>query len=105
MHAYVITARPGRLQRAMSGLRVCTARALAVAVMAVLGLLVLACRLPRPVINLIARGAAHLEVWVSLRLDLPPLGSLSGAALAREFTREFRNTWTTTHPKQERTPR
>lgn len=94
MHAYLITAKPSRWQRAAHGARVCAVRTAAVTGMTVLGLLVLACRLPRPVINLLAKGATHLELWVSLRLDLPPLGSLSGAALAREFGREFANAWT-----------
>lgn len=96
MHAYVITARPGRWQRAARRARVCTVRTAAVAGMTLLGLLVLAFRLPRPIINLLAKGATHLELWVSLRLDLPPLGSLSGAAVAREFAREFTNAWNKT---------
>lgn len=105
MHAYVITVQPPRWLRYARALRTCAARAAGLAGMTVLGLLVLACRLPRPVLNWIATGAAHLELWVSLRLNLPPLGSLSGAALAREFAREFRNTWTTTNTTREGTTR
>lgn len=93
MHAYVITAKPGRAARAARRIRVCTVRVLAVTGMTLLGLLVLACRLPRPIVNLIASGAVHLELWVAVRMGLPPLGALSGGALAREFSREFRTAW------------
>lgn len=104
MHAYLITAKRSRWQRAGRRARVCTVRAAGALLMLLLAPLVLACRLLRPVVNCLATGAALLELWLSIRLNLPALGSLSGAALAREFAREFRNAFnpTTTERKAQR---
>lgn len=91
MHAYLITAQPSRWRRATRRLRVCTVRLVGALAMLLLAPLVLVCRILRPVINWLATGAAWLELWLSIRLNLPAIGSLSGAALAREFVREFSN--------------
>ncbi|MFE9337741.1 hypothetical protein [Streptomyces sp. NPDC007063] len=93
MHAYLITAKPSRWLRAVRRVRACTARMAAGLLMVLVAVLVLVCRIPRPVINWIATGAANLELWLSIRLNLPPLGSLSGLALARAFLAEFRTAW------------
>lgn len=95
MHAYLITAKRSRTQRTLRRLRVCTVRLLGAALMLGLAPLVLACRILRPVINWIATLAASLELWLSIRLNLPAIGSLSGVALMREFVREFSNAFTT----------
>lgn len=105
MHAYLITAKRSRWQRAGRRARVCTVRFAGALLMLVLAPLVLACRLARPIVNWIATGAAHLELWLSIRLNLPALGSLSGVALMREFVREFNNAFnptTTNGRKSER---
>lgn len=101
MHAYLITAKRSRWQRAWRRVRVCTVRVAGALLMLLLAPLVLACRILRPVVNWLATGAALLELWLSLRLNLPAIGSLSGAALAREFAREFRNAFNPTTTRKE----
>lgn len=100
MHAYLITAKRSRWQRAARRVRVCTVRVAGALLMLALAPLVLTCRILRPVINWLATGAAWLELWLSIRLNLPAIGSLSGVALMREFVREFSNAFTTDNGKE-----
>lgn len=90
MHSYLITAKPGRILRALIVLRTWTVRLLAALVMAVLGLLVLAVRCTRPVVNYIAVRAVWLEAWASKVTGLPQVGAAVGEGLTDEFVREFR---------------
>lgn len=93
MHAYLITAKPGRLVRACTWLWTWTVRLLAFVVMVALGAAVFAVRCLRPVINYAATAAVHIEAWASARSGLPPVGAAVGAGLTAEFMREFRNGW------------
>lgn len=105
MHAYVITAKPGRWQRFVRAARTCTVRLLVGVGLAVLGLLVLAVRILRPLVNLLATLAVRVEVEISLRTGLPAVGATLGAGLTAAFTREFRTAWTTPTTEYERTTR
>lgn len=95
MHAYLITAKPGRIRRTLAWLQVWAVRLLALAAMVLLGTAVFAVRCARPVINYLARGAVDLEAWASARTGLPPVGAAVGASLTAEFMNEFRNGWDT----------
>lgn len=95
MHAYLITARPGRLARAAAWVRRWAVRLLALLVMAGLGAVVLPLRCARPVVTYVAERAAWLEIWASRVTGLPPVGAAVGAGLTAEFVREFRNGWDT----------
>ncbi|HCA85749.1 MAG TPA: hypothetical protein DEQ61_09775 [Streptomyces sp.] len=98
MHAYLITAKPGRWQRSARAVRVWTVRLLVAALLIALGAVVLALRCARPLIDLAATAAIRTELEVSIRTGLPGLGALAGARLAEAFAHEFRTAW-----KQERT--
>lgn len=89
MHAYLITAKPGRLARAARWVRVWTLRLLALLVMTVLGALVFTVRCARPVINYTATRAAWLELWAASHTGLGPFGAALGGGLTDEFIREF----------------
>lgn len=93
MHAHLITAKPGRWQRFVRAARTCTVRTLIGAGLAALGLLVLAVRILRPLIDLLATLAVQVELEVSRRTGLPAVGATIGAALTTAFVREFRNAW------------
>lgn len=90
MHAYVITAKPGPFRRLLGTSRTWTVRILAGLAMAVLGLLVLAIRCTRPVVNYLAVRAVWLEAWASKTTGLPMVGASVGEGLTDEFIREFR---------------
>lgn len=100
MHAYVITAKPTRWQRAVHTARVWAVRALAAVGLISLGAVVFALRCARPVISVIATGAAWLEFEVSRRTGLPPLGAMAGAKFAAAFAEEFRTSWAPPPPDQ-----
>lgn len=89
MHAYLITAKPGRLQRAAQVVGRCALRALALAVMVGLGAVVFAVRCARPVINYLATRAAWLELWAASVTGISPVGAAVGSGLTDEFVREF----------------
>ena len=89
MHAYLITAKPGRLHRAAVWAGRWALRALALTVMTVLGTLVFAVRCARPVINYAATRAAWLELWAASRTGIGPVGAAVGSGLTDEFVREF----------------
>ena len=89
MHAYLITAKPGRLVRAARWMGRWTVRLLALTVMAVLGAVVLAVRCARPVINYAATRAAWLELWAASVTGIGPVGAAVGSGLTDEFVREF----------------
>lgn len=93
MHAYLITAKPTRWQRAARAARVWTVRSLTAVLLLTLGLIVLVLRCARPVVNLLATYAVRVELEVSLRTGLPSVGATIGAHLTEEFVREFRNAW------------
>ncbi|MEU0393834.1 hypothetical protein ABZ208_13825 [Streptomyces sp. NPDC006208] len=93
MHAYVITAKPGRIRRLLAALRTWTVRFLAALVMAVLGVIVLAVRCTRPVVNYVAVRAVWLEAWASKVTGLPQVGAAVGEGLTDEFVREFRKSY------------
>ncbi|GAA2929682.1 hypothetical protein [Streptomyces enissocaesilis] len=90
MHPYLITGKPGRLSRSLTWLGTWTVRLLAALVMGVLGLLVLAVRCTRPVVNYVAVRAVWLEAWASKVTGLPQVGAAVGEGLTDEFVREFR---------------
>jgi hypothetical protein len=89
VHAYLITAKPGRLHRAAVWAGRWALRALAVTVMTVLGAVVFAVRCTRPVINYLATRAAWLELWAASVTGIGPLGAALGAGLTDEFGKEF----------------
>ncbi|MEU8623283.1 hypothetical protein [Streptomyces sp. NPDC048669] len=89
MHPYLITAKPGRVRRALTALRVRTVRTLAFTVMTVLGAAVLTVRCARPVINYLAIRAIFLELWAAQRLGRPPVSGFVGAGITDEFVNEF----------------
>lgn len=89
MHAYLITAKPGRLQRTARAVGRWALRALALLVMAGLGAIVLAVRCARPVINYAATRAAWLELWAASVTGIGPVGAAIGSGLTDEFIREF----------------
>ncbi|MEV5619420.1 hypothetical protein [Streptomyces bacillaris] len=89
MHPYLITAKPGWFRRTASWVRVWTLRLLALAVMVVLGVVVLAVRCARPIVNYLAARLIFLELWAAQRLGRPPVSSFVGAGITDEFVREF----------------
>lgn len=89
MHAYLITAKPGRLQRAVRWVGRWALRALALTVMVGLGAVVLTVRCARPVINYLATRAAWLELWAASVTGIGPVGAAVGSGLTDEFVREF----------------
>lgn len=95
MRPYLITAKPGRLNRAARWVGRWALRALALTVMAGLGALVFAVRCTRPIVNYLAERAAFTELWAARVTGLPPVGAAVGAGLTAEFVREFRNGWDT----------
>ncbi|GGM06105.1 hypothetical protein GCM10010099_22790 [Streptomyces cinereus] len=89
MHAYLITAKPGRLHRAAAWAGRWALRALALAVMCGLGAIVFAVRCTRPVVNYAATRAAWLELWAASVTGIGPVGAAVGSGLTDEFVREF----------------
>lgn len=89
MHAYLITAKPGRLSRAARWMGRWALRAIALTVMAALGAVVFAVRSARPVINYVATRAAWLELWAASVTGIGPVGAAVGSGLTDEFVREF----------------
>lgn len=89
MHAYLITAKPGRLHRAAVWAGWWALRALALTVMCSLGAVVLTVRCARPVINYLATRAAWLELWAASVTGIGPVGAAVGSGLTDEFVREF----------------
>jgi hypothetical protein len=89
VHAYLITAKPGRLNRAARAVGRCALRALALTVMVGLGAVVFAVRCARPVINYVATRAAWLELWAASVTGIGPVGAAVGSGLTDEFIREF----------------
>jgi hypothetical protein len=89
VHAYLITAEPGRLQRAACWVGRWALRVLALLVMTGLGAVVFAVRSARPVINYLATRAAWLELWAASVTGINPVGASIGAGLTDEFVREF----------------
>lgn len=89
MHAYLITAKPGRLHRAAVWAARWALRALALAVMVALGVVVLTVRSARPVINYAATRMAWLELWAASVTGIGPVGAALGSGLTDEFVREF----------------
>lgn len=90
VHAYLITEKPGRARRVLRAAGSIAARTLGFLAMALLGLLVLAVRITRPVINYLAVRAVWLEAWASKVTGLPQVGASVGEGLTEEFVREFR---------------
>ncbi|MDP5310423.1 hypothetical protein [Streptomyces poriferorum] len=89
MHPYLITAKPGRIRRTLTAVRVWTVRLLALAVMTVLGAAVLTVRCARPIVNYVASRAIYLELWAAQRIGRPPVSGLVGAGITDEFVAEF----------------
>ncbi|MEU7032706.1 hypothetical protein ABZ958_03345 [Streptomyces sp. NPDC046237] len=98
MHAYLITEKPGRIRRALRKTWSCAVRIAAVLTMGLLGLLVLAVRCTRPVVNYLAVRAVWLEAWASKVTGLPQVGAAVGEGLTEEFVREFRKAARPTEP-------
>lgn len=105
MHAYLITARPTRWQRACRLVRVCTARFAAGLALLVVGLLVLVIRSLRPIINLLATWAVRTELEISIRTGLPSIGASLGAHITEAFMHEFRTGWNTRSETEKETVR
>ena len=89
MRPYLITAKPGRLNRAARWVGRWALKSLALTVMAGLGVLVLVVRCARPVINYLATRAAWLELWAASITGIGPVGAAVGSGLTDEFVREF----------------
>ncbi|MFJ3984395.1 hypothetical protein [Streptomyces fungicidicus] len=89
MRPYLITAKPGRLNRAARWVGRWALRLLALLVMAVLGAVVLTVRCARPVTNYAATRAAWLELWAASITGIGPVGAAVGSGLTDEFVREF----------------
>jgi hypothetical protein len=89
VHAYLITAEPGRLHRAAVWVGRWALRALALTVMVGLGAVVFTVRSARPVINYVATRAAWLELWAASVTGIGPVGAAVGSGLTDEFVREF----------------
>lgn len=89
MYAYLITAKPGRLHRAVRWVGRWVLRALALTVMVALGAVVFAVRSARPVINYVATRVAWLELWAASVTGIGPVGAAVGSGLTDEFIREF----------------
>jgi hypothetical protein len=89
VHAYLITAKPGRLHLAARFAGRWALRALALTVMCALGAVVFAVRFARPVINYAATRMAWLELWAASVTGIGPLGAALGSGLTDEFIREF----------------
>ena len=89
MHAYLITAKPGRLHRAARFAGRWALRALALTVMCALGAVVFTVRCMRPVINYAAIRMAWLELWAADVTGIGPVGAALGSGLTDEFIREF----------------
>jgi len=89
VHAYLITAKPGRLHRAARFAGRWALRTLALTVMCVLGAVVFTVRCMRPVINYLATRAAWLELWAASVTGIGPVGAALGSGLTDEFVREF----------------
>lgn len=89
MHAYLITAKPGRLARAARWVGRWAVRLLALLVMVGLGALVFPLRAARPVLNYVATRAAWLELWAASVTGIGPVGAAVGSGLTDEFIREF----------------
>lgn len=97
MHAYLITAKPGRLHRAAVFAGRWALRALALTVMCALGAVVFTVRSARPVINFLATRAAWLELWASSVTGIGPIGAALGAHLTDEFITEYHRARTGAH--------
>jgi hypothetical protein len=95
VHAYLITAQPSRWQRACRAVRACTIRITVGAGLLALGLMVLAIRCLRPIVNALATAAVRIELEISIRTGLPSVGASLGAHLTDEFIKEFRTGWNT----------
>lgn len=104
MHAYLITAQPTRWQRTVRAVRVFTVRLFTGAGLLALGVLVLAIRCLRPIVNVLATWAVRLELEISIRTGLPSVGASLGAHLTEAFMREF-HTARKTPTEHERTAR
>lgn len=89
MHAYLITAKPGRWRRFARTVRVWTVRIVAVLVMAALATVVFPLRCLRPVIIYLATRAAWLELWAASVTGIGPVGAALGSGLTDEFVKEF----------------
>jgi hypothetical protein len=89
MRPYLITAKPGRLHRAARWVGRWALKCLALLVMASLGVIVLAVRSARPVINYLATRAAWLELWAASITGIGPVGAAIGSGLTDEFVKEF----------------
>ncbi|WP_020135078.1 hypothetical protein [Streptomyces sp. 351MFTsu5.1] len=89
MRPYLITAKPGRLHRAAVQAGRWALKALALAVMAGLGAVVLTVRCARPIVNYVATRAAWLELWAASVTGIGPVGAAVGSGLTDEFIREF----------------
>ncbi|MEU1497301.1 hypothetical protein [Streptomyces sp. NPDC005732] len=89
MHAYLITAKPGRSSRAVRFVARWTVRALALLVMVALGAFVFPLRAARPVLNYVATRAAWVELWAASVTGIGPVGAAIGSGITDEFIREF----------------
>jgi hypothetical protein len=89
VHAYLITAKPGRPTRAVRFVGRWTVRLLALLVMVGLGAVVFPLRAARPVLNYVATRAAWLELWAASVTGIGPVGAAVGSGLTDEFVREF----------------
>jgi hypothetical protein len=89
VHAYLITAKPGRLHRAAAWAGRWALRVLALLLMVGLGAVVFPLRCARPVLIYMATRAAWLELWAASITGIGPIGAAIGSGITDEFIREF----------------
>jgi hypothetical protein len=89
VHAYLITAKPGRPTRVARWAARWVLRVLALAVMVALGAVVFPLRAARPLLNYAATRAAWLELWAASVTGIGPVGAAVGSGITDEFIREF----------------
>ena len=93
MHTYLVTAKPNWRQRMLRRAGRITARALITTVMMLLGLVVLALRASRALLNLTATVAARAEFAAADWAGTLPFGAVIGHGVAEAFTEEFRDAY------------
>ena len=93
MHAYTVTAMPSWWRRAARRVWACLLHCAAVALCLVLGVVVLAIRICRPLVDLAARLAVRCEIEASVRTGMPPLAAILGVRLTEAMRDEFTAGW------------
>lgn len=93
MHAYTVTSKPGRLRRAARRVWACLLHCAAVALCLLLGAIVLAIRVVRPLVHLAAELAIRCEIEAGIRTGMPVWAASAGRRLADALRDEFSAGW------------